>query len=73
MNAAQDRTGDDLLNMKQLAALTGVPEGTLRYYRCLGRADFIFKPGRQLRGWRSDAMAWMARRQQDTAITAHAI
>jgi predicted DNA-binding transcriptional regulator AlpA len=54
-----DRTGDELLTMPEIAELTKLPEGTLRYFRHMGRGPRLEKHGRRLRGWRSDVLAWL--------------
>ncbi len=53
-------TGDELMTMKEVAALVRVPEATLRYWRHLGAGPRSFKIGRHVRYWRADLTLWLA-------------
>lgn len=72
MHAVSEREGDVLLKMPQIAELTGVPEGTLRYYRHIGKGPNLFKPGRELQAYKSDVLAWLRDREAATQTQANA-
>ncbi|GAA4933834.1 putative DNA-binding transcriptional regulator AlpA [Nonomuraea thailandensis] len=54
-----DRRNDRILRMPQIEELTQVPQGTLRYYRHLGRVPWLRKIGGRLGAWESDVYAWI--------------
>ncbi|MEV4020209.1 hypothetical protein AB0J35_58005 [Nonomuraea angiospora] len=45
--------------MPEIAKRTETPEGTLRYYRHLGRVPWLRKVGGRLGAWESDVIAWI--------------
>ena len=45
---------DELMTMKEVAALVRVPEATLRYWRHLGKGPRGFRVGRSVRYWRTE-------------------
>jgi predicted DNA-binding transcriptional regulator AlpA len=58
---------DRFLPAKECEALTGIPEGTWRYWAHIGRGPVSFKLGRR-RVWReSTILAWIAEQEQATA------
>ncbi|MFF2087445.1 helix-turn-helix transcriptional regulator [Nocardia sp. NPDC058176] len=60
-------TPDRFLPAKECEALTGIPEGTWRYWAHIGRGPVSFKLGRR-RVWReSTILAWIAEQEQATA------
>ncbi|WP_435827974.1 helix-turn-helix transcriptional regulator [Nocardia asteroides] len=62
-NMNQDR----YLPAKECEALTGIPEGTWRYWAHIGRGPASFKLGRR-RVWRESAiLAWIAEQERATA------
>ena len=56
----QPRLDDEMLTMKEVAALLRVPEATLRYWRHLGTGPRGFRLGRSVRYWRTEVWAWLA-------------
>ena len=52
-------TDDELMTIKEVAALVRVPEATLRYWRHLGTGPRGFRIGRSVRYWRNDVMHWL--------------
>ncbi|WP_456695506.1 helix-turn-helix transcriptional regulator [Aeromicrobium sp. P5_D10] len=50
---------DELMTLKEVAALVRVPEATLRYWRHLGTGPHGFRIGRSVRYWRSDVVHWL--------------
>lgn len=63
-----DRSNDEFIRMPEIAKLTKLPEGTLRYFRHVGRGPALEKHGRRLGAWRSDVLAWLE--NSDTVDTA---
>ena len=51
--------GDELMSMKEVAALVRVPEATLRYWRHLDTGPRGFRVGRSVRYWRNDVLGWL--------------
>ena len=52
-------TDDELMTIKEVAALVRVPEATLRYWRHLGTGPRGFRIGRSVRYWRNGVMHWL--------------
>ena len=50
---------DELMSLKEVAALVRVPEATLRYWRHLGTGPRGFRVGRSVRYWRNDVVHWL--------------
>jgi len=50
---------DELMTMKEVAALVRVPEATLRYWRHLGKGPRGFRVGRSVRYWRTEVALWL--------------
>lgn len=51
---------DPILNTAEASAITGVPAGTLRFWRYQGRGPRSFKLGGRKVGYkRSDVTAWL--------------
>ena len=50
---------DELLTLKEVAAIIRVPDATLRYWRHLGAGPHSFRIGRSVRYWRTDVLAWL--------------
>ncbi len=57
---------DELMTLKEVAALVRVPEATLRYWRHLGTGPVSFKLGRHVLYRRADIDAWI-NAQHDSA------
>ncbi|HET7041790.1 MAG TPA: helix-turn-helix domain-containing protein, partial [Gemmatimonadales bacterium] len=55
---ALSHAGDEMLTLKEVAALLRVPEATLRYWRHLGTGPRGFRLGRSVRYWRSEVALW---------------
>lgn len=53
---AEDET---LLKLEEVAALTGLPMSTLRYWRLRGEGPPMFRLGRRVVAKRSDVVAWI--------------
>lgn len=51
--------GDELMSLKEVAALVRVPEATLRYWRHLGTGPHSFRIGRSVRYWRNEVVHWL--------------
>ena len=51
--------GDELMTLKEVAALVRVPEATLRYWRHLGTGPHGFRIGRSVRYWRNEVIHWL--------------
>lgn len=51
---------DEMMTLKEVAALLRVPEATLRYWRHLGTGPRGFRLGRTVRYWRSEVILWLA-------------
>ncbi|MEV6388533.1 helix-turn-helix transcriptional regulator [Nocardia xishanensis] len=59
-------TTDRYLQAKDCEALTGIPEGTWRYWAHIGAGPASFKLGRR-RVWRqSTVLAWIAEQEKAT-------
>lgn len=50
---------DELLTLKEVAAVLRVPEATLRYWRYLGNGPRGFRVGRSVRYWRTEVALWL--------------
>lgn len=50
---------DELMTMKEVAALVRVPEATLRYWRHLGTGPRSFRIGRSVRYWHNEVLHWL--------------
>lgn len=50
---------DELMTLKEVAALVRVPEATLRYWRHLGTGPRGFRIGRSVRYWRNEVVHWL--------------
>lgn len=50
---------DELMTLKEVAAMLRVPEATLRYWRHLGTGPSSFRIGRGVRYWRNDVVMWL--------------
>lgn len=59
---------DELMSMKEVAALVRVPEATLRYWRHLGIGPQGFRIGRSVRYWHNEVLRWLEE-QTDTERT----
>lgn len=58
----------ELLTTQQVSEITGIPEGTLRYYRANDRGPRSGKlGGRAVRYRRSDVEDWIKSQMDDTA------
>lgn len=51
--------GDELMTLKEVAALVRVPEATLRYWRHLGTGPHGFRIGRSVRYWHNEVIQWL--------------
>ncbi len=51
--------GDELLTLKEVAAIVRSPEATLRYWRQRGTGPHSFRIGRSVRYWRTDVLHWL--------------
>ena len=56
---APTHAGDELMSLKEVAALVRVPEATLRYWRHLGTGPHSFRIGRSVRYWRTEVIGWL--------------
>lgn len=50
---------DELMTLKEVAALVRVPEATLRYWRHLGTGPHGFRIGRSVRYWHNEVVHWL--------------
>lgn len=50
---------DELMSIKEVAAIVKVPEATLRYWRHLGSGPPSFRIGRSVRYWRTEVALWL--------------
>ena len=50
---------DELMSLKEVAALVRVPESTLRYWRHLGTGPRSFRVGRSVRYWHNEVVHWL--------------
>lgn len=62
---APSHAEDELMSIKEAAALVRVPEATLRYWRHLGTGPHSFRIGRSVRYWRTDVIAWLEEQSQN--------
>ena len=51
--------GDEILYLKEAAALVRKSEGTMRYYRHLGIGPRSFRHGRNVAYWKIDLILWL--------------
>ncbi|MDQ6687289.1 MAG: helix-turn-helix domain-containing protein [Actinomycetota bacterium] len=56
---------DELLTIKEVAAVVRVPEATLRYWRHLGTGPHSFRIGRSVRYWRTEVLHWLEDKSND--------
>lgn len=63
----ESRAGDELLHTDDVERATGVPAGTLRFYRAMDVGPRCFKLGRRVVYRRSDVEAWVARQEERSA------
>ncbi|MEN4476856.1 helix-turn-helix domain-containing protein [Mycolicibacterium cosmeticum] len=56
----------DILDTGQVSGLTGVPVGTLRYWRCTNQGPASFTLGRRVVYRRSEVESWIAEQEQAT-------
>ncbi len=56
---------DELLTMKEVAAIVRVPEATLRYWRYLSTGPRSFRIGRGVRYWRTEVHHWLETQSND--------
>ncbi len=56
---------DELMSIKEVAAIVRVPEATLRYWRHLGTGPSSFRIGRSVRYWRTDVALWLEHKTND--------
>lgn len=56
---ASTHAEDELMSLKEVAALVRVPEATLRYWRHLGTGPHSFRIGRSVRYWRAEVIGWL--------------
>jgi excisionase family DNA binding protein len=56
---ALSHAGDEMLTLKEVAALLRVPEATVRYWRHLGTGPRGFRLGRSVRYWRTEVALWL--------------
>lgn len=57
----------DLLGVKQVAAMTGAAEATVRYWRHTGRGPASFKIGRRVVYRREAVEQWIAEQEKATS------
>ena len=58
--------GDELMSIKEVAALLRVPEATLRYWRHLGTGPRGFRIGRSVRYWHNEVALWLEEQSNDS-------
>ncbi len=56
---------DELMSIKEVAAIVKVPEATLRYWRHLGSGPPSFRVGRCVRYWRTEVALWLETQTND--------
>lgn len=56
---------DELMSIKEVAALVRVPEATLRYWRHRNSGPRSFRIGRSVRYWRSEVALWLEIQSED--------
>ncbi|MCW2855327.1 MAG: hypothetical protein JWR52_942 [Marmoricola sp.] len=54
------KAGDEILYLKEAAALVRKPESIMRYYRHLGIGPRSFRHGRNVAYWKTDLILWIA-------------
>ena len=54
-----EHADDEMLTLKETAALLRVPDNTLRYWRHLGTGPRGFRVGRTVRYWRTEVALWL--------------
>lgn len=59
LTTTSSHAGDELMTLKEVAALVCVPEATLRYWRHLGTGPHGFRIGRSVRYWRNEVIHWL--------------
>ena len=59
LTTTSPHAGDELLTLKEVAALVRVPEATLRYWRHLGTGPHGFRIGRSVRYWHNEVIHWL--------------
>ena len=57
---------DRLLSTRQLSGISGVPEGTLRYWRAIGYGPPSFRMGRRVVYRESKFLGWVAEQEVKT-------
>ena len=62
---ATPHADDELMTLKEVAAIVRVPEATLRYWRHLGTGPHSFRIGRSVRYWRTEVLAWLEQESHD--------
>jgi predicted DNA-binding transcriptional regulator AlpA len=58
MSMAHD-PDDELLTIKEVAAIVRAPEATVRYWRFNGTGPRSIKVGRRVCYWKSDVLRWL--------------
>jgi len=58
---------DPIIQAPEVSALTGAPEGTIRYWAHVGKGPRSFKLGRRRVWRRSVVLAWIAEQEEATA------
>jgi predicted DNA-binding transcriptional regulator AlpA len=56
---------DELLTMREVAAVVRVPVATLRYWRHLGYGPRSFRIGRSVRYWRTEVLHWLEQQSNE--------
>ena len=59
LTTTSPHAGDELMTLKEVAALVRVPEATLRYWRHLGTGPHGFRIGRSVRYWHNEVIHWL--------------
>ncbi len=54
------QAGDEILYLREAAAMVRKPEGTMRYWRHLGIGPRSFRHGRNVAYWKTDLILWLA-------------
>ena len=65
-----DHKDDEMLTIKEAAAMLRLPEATLRYWRHIGSGPHSFRLGRHVRYWRSHVVAWLDEQSQAQEVDA---
>jgi len=58
-NTNRTAVESEMLSTREAAALLGVPEATLRYWRYTNQGPRSFRVGRPVRYRRADVLAWL--------------